>query len=240
MRKFKALLSDIFPGIRSEDIAYEQLEANIQLVLKEMKLCSNPNQISKVLQFYEATKQRMGVVLVGPSGCGKTTIWKVLKKAYEKMELPLKVYLINPKAIPRTQLLGNMSNDTREFSEGVLTASSRELVKNGGTNWIVLDGDIDPEWIESLNSVLDDNHLLTLPTGERISFSNQTCFIFETDSLLYASPATVSRMGMIYLNNEDINVGNVIEKWYDGGEAPVRGWLESLDLERLLAIIEPS
>jgi dynein heavy chain 2 len=69
-----------------------------------------------VLQFYEATKQRMGVVLVGPSGCGKTTIWKVLKKAYEKMDIPLKVYLINPKAIPRTQLLGYMNNDTREFS----------------------------------------------------------------------------------------------------------------------------
>lgn len=35
-------------------------------------------QIAKILQFYEATKQRMGVVLVGPSGCGKTTIWKTL------------------------------------------------------------------------------------------------------------------------------------------------------------------
>lgn len=82
MRKFKGLLDDIFPGIKSEDIAYEQLEAAVQAALKDMKLCSNPNQISKILQFYEATKQRMGVVLVGPSGCGKTTIWKVLKKAY--------------------------------------------------------------------------------------------------------------------------------------------------------------
>jgi dynein heavy chain 2 len=47
-----------------------------------MNLETNDNQVSKILQFYEATQQRMGVVLVGPSGCGKTTIWKVLKKAY--------------------------------------------------------------------------------------------------------------------------------------------------------------
>jgi dynein heavy chain 2 len=83
------------------------------VVLKEMKLSANPNQITKILQFYEATKQRMGVVLVGPSGCGKTTIWKVLKRAFEKMGVQLKTYLINPKSIPRTQLLGFMNNDTR-------------------------------------------------------------------------------------------------------------------------------
>lgn len=78
-----------------------------------------------------------------------------------------------------------MNNDTREFSEGVLTASARLVVKESVDvlNWIICDGDIDPEWIESLNSVLDDNHLLTLPTGERISFQNNVNFIFETSDL---------------------------------------------------------
>lgn len=94
------------------------------------------------------------------------------------MSIPLRSYLMNPKSMPRQQLLGQMNNDTREFNEGVLTVSAREVVKNPGNNWIILDGDIDPEWVESLNSVLDDNHLLTLPTGERINFPNGTCFIF--------------------------------------------------------------
>lgn len=60
-----------------------------------------------------------------------------------------------------------MNNDTREFSEGVLTQASREAVKEPPhvSTWIICDGDIDPKWIESLNSVLDDNRLLTLPTG---------------------------------------------------------------------------
>ena len=67
-----------------------------------------------------------------------------------------------------------MNHEIREFTDGVLTNAARLVVKrsseneNCGKSWIICDGDIDPEWIESLNSVLDDNHLLTLPTGERI------------------------------------------------------------------------
>jgi dynein heavy chain 2 len=71
------------------------------------------NQLNKILQFYEATKQRIGAVLVGPSGCGKTTIWKTLKKAYDKLKQTVKIHLINPKAMPRSAFLGYMNNDTR-------------------------------------------------------------------------------------------------------------------------------
>ena len=66
-------------------------------------------------------------------------------------------------------------------------------------SWIICDGDIDPEWIESLNSVLDDNRLLTMPSGERIQFGPNINFLFETHDLSCASPATISRMGMIFL-----------------------------------------
>lgn len=68
-------------------------------------------------------------------------------------------------------------------------------------SWIVCDGDIDPEWVESLNSVLDDNRLLTMPSGERIQFGPNVNFLFETHDLSCASPATISRMGMIFLRS---------------------------------------
>ena len=66
---------------------------------------------------------------------------------------------INPKAMPRTQLLGQIDLDTRQWTNGVLTVAALEAVDQPDdvTSWIICDGDVDPKWVESLNSVLDDN-----------------------------------------------------------------------------------
>ena len=72
------------------------------------------------------------------------------------------------------------------------------------------DGDIDPEWIESLNSVLDDNRLLTMPSGERIQFGPNVNFLFETHDLSCASPATISRMGMIFLRSVNLSTHLIV------------------------------
>ena len=94
----------------------------------------------------------------------------MLAAALAKLKKTVKQYVMNPKAMPRHRLLGLIDNDTREWFDGVLTWSSRQVIKEPLEvwSWIVCDGDIDPEWIESLNSVLDDNRLLTMPNGERI------------------------------------------------------------------------
>ena len=84
-------------------------------------------QVKKILQFYEATQQRMGVVVVGPSGCGKSTVWRVLKAALARLGHKIPTYVMNPKSMPREQLLGHMDMDTREWFDGVLTSSARKV-----------------------------------------------------------------------------------------------------------------
>ena len=52
----------------------------------------------------EQLRQRMGVVIVGPSGSGKSTLWKILRLALTKLGQSVKQYVMNPKAMPRTQV----------------------------------------------------------------------------------------------------------------------------------------
>ena len=69
--------------------------------------------------------------------------------------------------------------------------------------WVVLDGDIDAVWIESMNTVMDDNKVLTLASNERIPLSDAMRMIFEINSLANATPATVSRAGILFINDAD-------------------------------------
>lgn len=71
----------------------------------------------------------MGVVIVGPSGAGKSTLWRMLRAALLKIGKVVKQYTMNPKAMPRHQLLGHIDMDTREWSDGVLTNSARQVVR---------------------------------------------------------------------------------------------------------------
>ena len=238
---FLGLIGDIFPGVESADMSGGELEKAIRevMVAKPFFLEEDEAQIRKMLQLKEALDQRMGCVVVGPSGCGKTAVWRVLQAAIERCGQRIVVHVMNPKSMRRERLLGQMDLDTREWTDGVLTQAARTVVREPPEvrSWIVCDGDVDPEWIEALNSVLDDNHLLTLPNGERIAFGPNVNFLFETHDLRFASPATVSRMGMIFLSDDDMDVRRVVNKWLSSQEEGLRmqlsGWIDELFFKAL-------
>ena len=78
---------------------------------------------------------------------------------------------------------------------------------------MILDGPVDTLWIESMNSVLDDSKLLTLNNGDRIGLTSNVRLLFEVENLSVASPATVSRAGMIYLDIEELGWRPYVTQW---------------------------
>ena len=87
-----------------------------------------------------------------------------------------------------------------------------------GPKWIILDGDIDPMWIESLNTVMDDNKILTLASNERIAVTPEMRLIFEISNLRTATPATVSRAGILYINPGDLGWNPYVTSWVETRE----------------------
>ena len=120
-----------------------------------------------------------------------------------------------------------MDKTTREYTDGILS----NVFKNANTDlpertakdkgpkeelrWILFDGDVDAVWIENMNSVMDDNKLLTLSNGSRYKLKPYCKLLFEVFDLQYASPATISRSGMVYAPKEELGYEPYFLSWRD-------------------------
>ncbi len=154
-------------------------------------------------------------MLVGPTGCGKSAAWNTLLSSLTLVDgIKGEKYIIDPKAISKEELYGKLDNTTMEWTDGIFTHILRKIIENqrGEANkrhWLVFDGDVDPEWAENLNSVLDDNKILTLPNGERLSIPPNVKILFEVESLKYATLATVSRCGMVWFSDDILSNSDI-------------------------------
>lgn len=170
---FEGIIADLFPGVLTTGNEDPNIDAALREACRHYNLQCTPNFIRKCFQLYDTTRVRHGLMLVGPTGGGKSCCLKVLARAltslaesveflgkYEKVV----VQSLNPKSITMGEMYGESDPQTREFKDGIVSV----LVRNGiaeqttDSKWYVFDGPVDAIWIESMNTVLDDNKKLCL------------------------------------------------------------------------------
>ena len=193
----------------------ELIKANLQLV---------PGIMSKIIQMYDVFCIRFGATLVGPASGGKTTIYRVLasimtslrdKGSDNPIYQHVKLQVLNPKCITMGELYGEFNDMTQEWTDGLASTIMRGYADEDiiTWRWTVFDGPIDALWIENMNTVLDDNMTLCLANGERIKLKAEMKCLFEVMDLAAASPATVSRIGVVFVTSSLLGWLPFVQTW---------------------------
>jgi dynein heavy chain len=216
---FMGLIRALFPNLEIAKKSNAELATALHATCKEQRNYPGENDIFilKCIQYEELLHVRHSVFILGAAGCGKTECWRCLAGAKAKLGDKVVSAVLNPKAISSNELYGFIHPQTKEWRDGILSNIFRNFYLESKTKknskWIVLDGIIDAEWIESMNTVMDDNKMLTLVSNERIPLSEPMRMIFEVSHLKNASPATVSRAGVLFINESDLGWGPFKDKW---------------------------
>ncbi|KAI3646052.1 hypothetical protein MP228_008980 [Amoeboaphelidium protococcarum] len=215
LSKFQKLLLCFFKD-SDGGVLDAEFSALCEQSIDSLHLCKSPQFLDKVMHIASVVSINNGIILSGDSGSGKSRAFQVFCECLkDKSELG-DVKVIDPKAVSKEALYGKLDSVTREWTDGIFTSIARSLVQSALKNptllyFIVFDGDLDTEWIENLNSVLDDNKLLSLPNGERLTFPPNVKLVFEVDSMKYATMATVSRCGIVYFDAANVDTDMIIE-----------------------------
>jgi dynein heavy chain len=192
----------------------DSMEYKVGNVLNRLSL-DLPMLKEKSIQAFELSGHRIGLTFLGTSFSGKTLCIRTLLEAMSVGEAySLKAVHINPVALGPRHLFGWYDISTNEWTDGTFTSMWRRSARSESLKiWVVMDGPMNTTWIEYLNSIMDDSQMFTLPNGDRIPTKTGNKLVLEVDKLISASPATLSRTGVVYFPSSTVGYQALLGSW---------------------------
>ena len=243
---FEAIINSIFlegkhdeRGDQLDRDEFFRKDVKEEIVLKNY--CGSPYLVNQIILIQNYLKIKHGIMLVGESLSGKTTAIKILQSLCKRLAkkdpkefTDVHITTIYPKSIELDDLYGKQivsGSGELTFIEGLLPYHIKDLCnmvkdeKSRLVKWLCLDGPVDTLWIESMNTLLDETKMLSLPSGYRINIKQDVKILFETENLVQATPATVSRVGLIFFEADKLSWFPIARNWLDKRKND-RNWYE--------------
>lgn len=216
---FLELVGTLFPGAsgkKLEDVKRSDIcRAICEAKFLEYDAIAAIRWKEKLENFYDTCQVRRGICLVGPTGSGKSAIFQTCLQTLERTSGAVQwVKTINPKAIELFKIFGYYDVSKSKWREGIFSILWRKVAKNFSTDsWLVFDGPVDSEWLENLNTALDDTEVLALANGDRLPFPRNLKIVLETEHLENASPAIASRLGIVSASTATVGYELLVSSW---------------------------
>ncbi|KAI8520697.1 hypothetical protein Bbelb_004510 [Branchiostoma belcheri] len=215
---FTGILKDTFAGLPDTELTRQfSLGVEPAMVQKaqEKGLIPHVPWISKCMSLYALSQVHKGIIVAGSPASGKSSCIATLVEALSSISAPTpsthrhgksamgtshKLLRLNPLVVDDYGLVFGHLNQNHDWVDGIFTHAWKKACRNKSTTWLCLDGPLNAGWADNFSSVLDNDNTFHLPNGDRLPLSDNVRLLFETTELKFASPATISRAGIVYMD----------------------------------------
>jgi len=227
---FQNIMQDVFPESVVLPFDCSTILNALESVCAKRLLTLHPVFKLKAIQIVELMYVRRGLILISNPLGGKTEILHTLAETLSllhdqksKIGATVKLETVMPGVVDVNALFGYFCDKSGVWKDGLCTTIFRRFSENISIDrkWLVFDGDLIGTWIENLYTILDENKMLYLTSGERFSTTESMSIIFETMSTIEISPSIISRCGIIYIDAHSIGwrpyvLSHIAKPFYDG------------------------